>query len=72
MMPSIAMMSGLGFARWAAPNKTDERASAHHRPNMLQSSRKITPRNTSSSVTPEWSEIASAFQAGAMVGPVSA
>src|SRR5262249_48017101 len=52
MMPSTAIRSALGLIRCAAPNSADERPSAHHTPNALQSSRKIAPRKISSSTVP--------------------
>src|SRR5262245_30498717 len=71
MMPSTAIRSALGLIRCAAPNNADERPSAHHTPNALQSSRKIAPRKISSSTVPS-SEPISACQGAAAVGPVIA
>jgi hypothetical protein len=64
MMPSTAIRSALGLIRCAAPNSADERPSAHHTPNALQSSRKIAPRKISSSTVPS-SEPISACQGAA-------
>ena len=64
-------MSEYGFNRWISPNNAEEAATANHIPKAIQSSRRMMPRNNSSSNTPERSEISSSLQIGAGVGPVT-